>query len=71
MRALDQLSKFYAMIAGGFAAAPPSPDRKLCDSARAEPAAPQCAKPASPRSGRDDNDRPRPPGGSYPAVWPR
>jgi len=71
MRALDQFSKFCAMIAGGFAATPPSPDRKRGDGGRAQPAAPPCAKPPAPRTIRDDDNRPRPPGGSHPAVWPR
>jgi hypothetical protein len=70
MRALDQFSKFCAMIASGLATTRPTPDRERKTGGSNDAPAPPRGQPAAQPAGRDD-DRPRPPRVSHPAAWPR
>jgi hypothetical protein len=69
MGALDQFSKFCAMIAGGITGARPAPAHEPTDSDREQdaPASTQRTTPPAPRP--DDNRQAA--SGSHPAVWPR
>jgi hypothetical protein len=69
MRALDQFSKFCAMIAGGLTARPAS-ERERSDDGHGDAPAPPRDQPTAHPAGRDD-DRSRPPRVSHPAAWPR
>jgi hypothetical protein len=73
MRALDQFRRFFATIAGGVAGVRQSSGLNREDRERNE----QRALPPDDKRNartmqiaRDDEERARPPSGSYPAVWP-
>jgi len=73
MRALDQLSKFCATIAGGFTSARRSSGLAHDDLDRqrsaSSPDGQPTARPAP--AARDDRKQSQPSQGSHPAVWPR
>lgn len=69
MGALDQFSKFCAMIASGITGTRPAPAHEQAESDR-EQDAPASGRPTAPPAARADESRPTA-SGSHPAVWPR
>jgi len=71
MRALDQFSKFCAMIAGGFTSARQLPDLAHDDRDRDQGASSPSGQAAARPTQAARDDQKQPPRGSHPAVWPR
>jgi len=72
MGALDQFSKFCAMIAGSITGARPSPAHEPANGDREQGAPSSSGNPVAPSSpaARAEEKQPTP-RSSHPAVWPR